>query len=198
MKTIRNAADIDAEFKCAKALGAAARAVGCGEASPVMTVPELKEYAYSKKKGKGVSTMMAVQALLFATTICALSVSSMIMNEGKLDDTERAWLWHWRWGHGDWNGPVKASEGLDPADVLTNVKLNVDSAVCDKAHFKRGSFPRNDPLDHNGDPPFWRVYVDGYRGQGSMGMESYEGAIGGFVFYDRSSKTLRNKLVCFP
>ena len=137
---------------------------------------------------------MALTALLCATCMYAVEVSSLVLNEAKLSEKEKAWLWHWRWGHGDWNGPVRASEDMDEADKLTTVKLNVDCAICDKARFKRGSFPRNDPTLHAADPPFWRCYVDGYGGQESLGGESYDGAIGGYVFYCRSSKTLRNKL----
>ena len=115
-----------------------------------------------------------------------------MLNEGRLQEDEKAILWHWRWGHGDWNGPIRASVDMNPADKLATVKPNVDCPTCDKAHFKRGSYPRNDPLEHANDPPYWRVYVDGYGGQGSMGVPSYEGAVGGFVFYDRSTKTLKN------
>ena len=174
----------------------AAHDVGLNIVPPVLSLENLLAYGKGRKKKDSQSNvrMRAVRAMLFATTICALAVSSLVLNEGKLSAEDRAWLWHWRWGHGDWNGPVTASQGLNPADVLTDVRLNVDCEVCDKAHFKRDPYPRNDPDLHADDPPFWRVYADGYGGQGSMGAVSYEGAIGGFVFYDRSSKTLRTKL----
>ena len=90
--------------------------------------------------------------------------------------------------------PIRASEGMDSADALASVKPNVDCAVCDKAHFKRGTFKRNDVHAHADEAPCWTCYVDGYGGQESMGGESYGGAIGGFVFYCRSTKTLTNKL----
>ena len=140
--------------------------------------------------------LMAIEAVLHASTICAMEVSALLLNEAKLSEKEKAWLWHWRWGHGDWNGPVRASEGMDSADALTNVKLNVDCSVCDKAHFKRGTYKRNDPRDHEKDPPCWTCYVDGCGGQESMGGESYEGAVGGFVFYCRSTKTLITNKLC--
>ena len=31
-------------------------------------------------------------------------------------------------------------------------------------------------------PPWWRVYIDGYGGQNSLGGESYEGAVGSYLF----------------
>ncbi len=42
--------------------------------------------------------------------------------------------------------------------------------------------------------PYWRMYVDGYGGQRSMGEESYQGAVGGFVFVCPSSGTIKVKL----
>jgi hypothetical protein len=84
---------------------------------------------------------------------------------------------------------------------LTTTKLNEDCSCYDKAKFKVQTFKRNDPMIHQKNPPCWGVYVDGCGGgkkgttQGSsMGRPSYEGAVGGFVFVDPSSGTLRQKL----
>ena len=175
-------------------LGAAAAAVAAGKAPPVFTLEQLQSFGLKSNRTESEYAFMAIEAVLYATTICAMGVSSLLLNEAKLSDEEKAWLWHWRWGHGDWMAPIRASEGMDSADALASVKPNVDCAVCDKAHFKRGTFKRNDVHAHADEAPYWTCYVDGYGGQESMGGESYGGAIGGFVFYCRSTKTLTNKL----
>ena len=51
--------------------------------------------------------------------------------------------------------------------------LNEDNIVADMAKFKRKPFKRNDPANTMDAPPFWRVYVDGYGGQQSLGGPSY-------------------------
>ena len=49
------------------------------------------------------------------------------------------------------------SKDLQVGQKLATVKPNIDCTVCDKAHFKTGSFKRN-PIDDNPvDPPFWKV-----------------------------------------
>ena len=73
-------------------------------------------------------------------------------------------------------------------------KLNEDCYCCDQSKFKVGHFAKNDPMITQSNPPFWRVFCDCYGGQGSMGGESYEGAVGGFAFVDTMSETLRTKL----
>ena len=42
--------------------------------------------------------------------------------------------------------------------------------------------------------PYWRMYADGYGGQRSMGEDSYQGAVGGFVFACPASGTIKVKL----
>ena len=186
--------DFKIDDKNKEAFQAAAKAVMRGDAPAVLSLAEIMKQETAVSCWGRSSASMALKIALMATKVSTMQVSSLILNEAKLSDEEKAWLWHWRWGHSSFEGPVRASKELDPADVLTNTKLNVDCPICDKAHFKRKPFKRNDPLEHACDEPFWKVYVDGYGGQGSMGCESYEGAIGGFVFYDRSTRTLNNKL----
>ena len=127
-------------------------------------------------------------ALVFVDT-----PSIMLMNESKLTDEQLARLYHHRLAHPADDVPVKMG--------LTKTRLNEDCLCCDKAKFKVQTFKRNDPMIHQKNPPFWRVYVDGYGAgkkgstQGSsMGGPSYEGAVGGFVLVDPSSGTLRQKL----
>jgi hypothetical protein len=194
LKVLKHANKLAAENGIsADGLNAAAVEVGKLKLPPVLTLKQLQEFG-KRGRANAEEVEMALTALLCATCMHTVEVSSLVLNEGKLSEKEKAWLWHWRWGHGDWNGPARASEDVDEADKLTTVKLNVDCAICDKARFKRGSFPRNDPTRHAADPPFWRCYVDGRGGQESLGGESCDGAVGGHVFYCRSSKTMRNKL----
>ena len=159
----------------------------------MLTLKQLQEFG-KRGRANAEEVEMALTALLCATCMHTVEVSSLVLNEAKLSEEEKAWLWHWRWGHGDWNGPVRASEDMDEADNPTTVKLNVDCAICDKARLKRGPLPRNDPTLHAADPPFWRCYADRCGGKESLGGESHDGAVGGRVFYCQSSKTLRNKL----
>ena len=124
--------------------------------------------------------------------------TSMTMNVAKLDEVQLARLWHWRLGHPAHGLPLKMGEGV-------TVHLNEDCYCCDQSKFKVGSFPRNDPELHRDNPPWWRAYADAYDGGkkgamegSSLGGESYEGAVGGFVFVCPSSGTWARKLYATP
>ena len=72
---------------------------------------------------------------------------------------------------------------LDPGKAKE--KLNEDCVVCDEAKRKTRGYKRKfefTGLTKGPMMPFFRLYMDGYGGQSSMGDLSYEGAIGGFVF----------------
>ena len=60
--------------------------------------------------------------------------------------------------------------------------VNEDNLMADQAKFKRMSFSPNDPAISMDCPPWWRVYVDGYGGQNSLGGESNEGAVRTYLF----------------
>jgi hypothetical protein len=60
--------------------------------------------------------------------------------------------------------------------------LNEDNIVADLAKFNRRGFSANDPEVTMNCPPWWRVKFDGYGGGKSLGGESYEGAVGGYLF----------------
>ena len=120
--------------------------------------------------------------------------TTLLMNEARLSPEAFARLWHWRLGHPGPDVLLKMNEGVTH-------KLNEDCYCCDQSKFKIGSFPKNDPLLTQSLPPWWRSYCDAY-GSGkkgtivgsSLGGESYEGAVGGFVFICPSTGTLRRKL----
>ncbi len=100
---------------------------------------------------------------------CMEVSSSLLMNEAYLSDVEAARLHHWRIAHRS----VKGSE------------LNENCPVCAEGKKKTGHFNRNYEFmgSTRGEAEhYWRLYVDGYGGQHSMGDLSYQGGIGGFVF----------------
>jgi hypothetical protein len=47
---------------------------------------------------------------------------------------------------------------------------------------RRKAYKRNEPSNTMDSPPFWRVFVDEYGGQDSIGWPSYEGAVGAYLF----------------
>jgi hypothetical protein len=106
---------------------------------------------------------------------------SFIMNEGKLTREEQARLEHWRMVHRKVKG-----EGA-----------NENCPVCAEGKRKTASFKRNEEYREmvtKNLEPYWRMYADGYGGQRSMGDESYQGAVGGFVFACPASGTIKVKL----
>jgi hypothetical protein len=100
--------------------------------------------------------------------------SSLILNEAHLTSEERERLLHWRTAHRLGLKSKKDKHGL-----------NENCVICDEGKRKVSGYKRNfEFMGVNSGPlrPYWRMYCDGYGGQGSMGIESYEGAKGGFVF----------------
>jgi hypothetical protein len=72
--------------------------------------------------------------------------------------------------------------------------LNEDNPIKDAAKFRKLSHGRTDPELSMGRLPWWRTYVDGYGGGNSMGTESYEGAVGGYLFVCSSTGDMHHKL----
>jgi hypothetical protein len=104
-----------------------------------------------------------------------------VINEGKLTDIEKVRLEHWRHAHRQLSG--KRHDERCPA--------------CEQAKHKNGSFKRNTEFYGTGMATkivYWRLYCDGYGGQRSMGVESYQGAKGGFVFVCPVSGMIKIKL----
>jgi hypothetical protein len=106
---------------------------------------------------------------------------SLIMNEGQLTREEKDRLEHWRMAHRKINGG-QAKENCP---------------ICAEGKRKTSAFKRNEEYREmvtKNLEPYWRMYADGYGGQRSMGEESYQGAVGGFVFVCPSSGTIKVKL----
>jgi hypothetical protein len=59
--------------------------------------------------------------------------------------------------------------------------LNEDCYCCNQAKFKRAPFPKNEGSFIAVAEPYWRLYIDGFGGQKSLGSESLEGAKGGII-----------------
>jgi hypothetical protein len=86
------------------------------------------------------------------------------------------------------------TEDPDIGNLPKLCKLNEDSPVNDGAKFKKRTHGRNSSDVSMGRPCWWRVYADGYGGGNSMGCESYEGAIGGYLFVCSSTGDMHHKL----
>jgi len=61
-----------------------------------------------------------------------------------------------------------------------------------KSSYKRNDFYKGTTMSTG--KPYWRIYVDGYGGQNSLGDPSYQGAIGGYVFACPVSGRIKIKL----
>ena len=106
----------------------------------------------------------------------------LLMNESKLTDEERSRLYCRRFGFCDTN-IFKVMTEMDEYKGLPKlIPINEDNFVADLSKFKRKAFKRNDPANTMDAPPFFKVMVDGYGGQSSLGGNSVEGAVGGYVF----------------
>lgn len=121
-------------------------------------------------------------------------VSAMIMNEKKLLPVERTRLWKRRFGNCDTQIFRKMAEMPEYAGFPNLVELNEDDLVMDMAKRNRKPYPKNPPGITMNSPPWWRVWCDGYGGQKSMGCESYEGAVGGYLFVCSSTGSTDQRL----
>ena len=106
----------------------------------------------------------------------------LLMNESKLTDEERSRLYCRRFGYCDTNIFKTMKEKEEFKGLPKLIVLNEDNIVADLAKFKRKGFPRNNPNNTMDCPPFFKVMVDGYGGQNSLGGTSIEGAVGGYLF----------------
>ena len=104
----------------------------------------------------------------------------MIINEAQLSQPERDRLDHWRFAH----------------RTSTGKRYSEQCHTCEQSKHK-SVFKRNDIFHGTSSStgkPYWRLYGDGYGGQRSMGAQSYQGAVGGFVFVCPISGRIKTKL----
>jgi hypothetical protein len=104
----------------------------------------------------------------------------MIINEAKLSRVELARMNHWRHAH---RSPIGERYGE---------RCHTCEASKHKSTFKANKCFNGTTESTN--IPYWRLYCDAYGGQKSMGVESYEGGIGGFVFVCPVSGRIKAKI----
>jgi len=102
------------------------------------------------------------------------SKTVLILNEGKLKKDKYERLLHWRLGHTN-------SKALQSMDLIEKSHLNENCFCCNEAKFKRAPFPKNEGAFVAVAEPYWRLYIDGFGGQKSLGCESLDGAKGGII-----------------
>jgi hypothetical protein len=105
---------------------------------------------------------------------------AIIINEAQLTQPERNRLDHWRFAH-------RSSSGK---------RYEERCHTCEQSKHK-SVFKRNDVFHSTSTStgkPYWRLYGDAYGGQRSMGAQSYQGAVGGFVFVCPISGRIKTKL----
>jgi hypothetical protein len=120
--------------------------------------------------------------------------SVMAFNLAKLSDEERSRLVCRRLGYCNTELLPRMYADDDCGEMLKMISLNEDNAIMDQAKFKKKGHGRTDPELSQGRPPWFRVYVDGAGGGKSMGCESYEGAIGSYLFVCSSTGEVHHKL----
>ena len=132
---------------------------------------------------------MVAKFLLMVTaamTVGALSTTDadpvFIFNEAKASPQERSRLWCRRLAYANTALFPKMFKMPEYGGFPNLPELNEDNIVADLAKFQKAPHKRNDPWTTMNCPPWWRVYLDGYGGQESMGGESVEGAVGGYLF----------------
>jgi hypothetical protein len=157
-----------------------------GNRSPFVTIDEIKaemEQEVNKLTGTITINNMLVSTLL----ACRTSLSTMVMNEGRLSIDERSRLWCRRFGYCDTAIFTKMKDMQEYGNFPNVRQLNEDNRIQTQAKFKRSPYIKHEPKTRMDHPPWWIPYCDGYGGQGSLGGESYEGAVGGYLFVCPSS-----------
>ena len=135
--------------------------------------------------GRYAATMSPASFLakVLCLTVVAMAINpTMIFNEAKALPEERSRLYVRRLGYCSSRLFKHMAKMPEYAGFPDLPELNEDNLVQDLAKFTRKSYPKNDPESAMSCPPWWRVYCDGYGGQESLGGESYEGAVGGYLF----------------
>ena len=118
----------------------------------------------------------------------------LAFNVAKCSDEERSRLYSRRFGYCNPELLLKMNKDEDFGNLPKFCKINEDNHVMDLAKFHKRAHTRIDPTVSMGRPPWWRVYFDGYGGGRSMGAESYEGAVGGYLFVCSSTGDVHHKL----
>ena len=120
---------------------------------------------------------------LMLTTMCmAAQATVLIFNESKIEPAQRSRLWSRRFAYRN-SAVFKRMASMPEYGGFPSLpELNEDDIIMDLSKMVKKSHPRNDPEVTMQCPPWWRIFLDGYGGQGSLGGESLEGAVGAYVF----------------
>ena len=152
--------------------------------SPAPTANGVRGGAVSCSK---VSEDNSTSLMLLTTISEGVTYSIAVMNISKLKEDQVSRLWHWRLMHRSVEIPVDMTRKKRAAGISCSKVINEDCATCEHAHMKVQTFKRvgkDNPAYgiREALEPWERAHSDGYGGQDSMGVKSYDGAIGGFVF----------------
>ena len=136
------------------------------------------------------------KAMMIELTNNSKSFSTRVLafNIAKLTEEERSRLYVRRFGYCNSHLLTRMMRDPDFGKLPKLIALNEDNPVKDAAKFRKLSHSRTDPELSMGRLPWLRTYVDGYGGGKSMGAESYEGAIGGYLFVCSSTGDMHHKL----
>jgi hypothetical protein len=106
----------------------------------------------------------------------------LLFNVAKCSVEERSRLYVRRFGYCDSNLLTKMCKDPDFGELPNLCVLNEDNPVKDASKFRKLTHHCTDPAISQRFPCWGRTYVDGYGGGQSMGEESYDGAIEGYLF----------------
>jgi hypothetical protein len=118
----------------------------------------------------------------------------LLFNVAKCTTEERSRLYVRRFGYCDSNLFPRMCKDPDFGELPNLCVLNEDNPVKDASKFRKLTHHRTDPALSQRFPCWGRTYVDGYGGGQSMGEESYDGAIGGYLFKCPATGDAHHKL----
>ena len=162
-----------------------------GRRSALVTLKDLEreeqERIAASMSKKGVAVSLFITAMLMATVAITAAAPTMVFSEAKLGKHDRSRLYSKKFGCCDTNlFPKMQAMGEVYGEMPELVGLNEDSVTMDEAKFRRKGYGKNDGTSMSqkieDQEPWEIVYCDGVGGQKSMGFESYEGAIGEYMF----------------
>ena len=121
--------------------------------------------------------------------------AALAVSESRMDDVQRSRLWAARFGYPGRDVLARMTKEGTAIGVNAPVELNEDSPIKEKGSFRAKSFTRQPIYDRTGHLlPFQKIVSDGMGGQSSMGVKSYDGAVGGFVYVCAATGWIEVKL----
>jgi hypothetical protein len=146
---------------------------------------------------EGHSTQCQGKETMLSSSMEKDITATLIFNEAKVSDEERSRLYVRTLGYCNSELFNRMTSDPDHEKLPVLVPLNEDNPINDAAKFRKKPHSRTPSSISMGRPFWFRVYVDGYGGGNSMSAESYESAIGGYLFVCSSTGDMHNKLYAF-